>query len=224
MFYNCPSLKKVTMCDGVTKLENNAFRDCKSLTDIRLGKYITTIGNSAFAGCERFASFVLPDYVTKLEGYAFYGCKALQLIQIPVSVTEIQGYCFFNTDLKKVYYKGAESDWNEINISQYGNELLLNAKRVSGKLKLAKPVIKTAKVTSAGYPKLTVKEVYGAVSYTWYRATAKNGTYSKIKTVSGLSMTDKTAKKNKTFYYKVVANSGGSIKSTYSEAKKITVK
>lgn len=75
---------------------------------------------------------------------------------------------------------------------------------------------------SSGKPKLSWDKVSGAVSYKIYRATSKNGTYSLVKTTTSLSWKDTTAKKNKTYYYKVVAvcsNTSGN--SAYSGIKSI---
>jgi fibronectin type 3 domain-containing protein len=41
--------------------------------------------------------------------------------------------------------------------------------------------------------------------YEIYRSTQKNGTYTKIATVSGSSYTNKNLKKNTTYYYKIRA-------------------
>jgi fibronectin type 3 domain-containing protein len=60
--------------------------------------------------------------------------------------------------------------------------------------------------TSAGKPKLTWKKVAGAVSYKVYRCDTKTGRYKLMKTVTdGLSYTNTSAVKGKTYYYKVKA-------------------
>ncbi len=53
---------------------------------------------------------------------------------------------------------------------------------------------------------LKMSKVTGATKYTIYRATSKNGKYKKLATTKSTSYTDKTAKKGKTYYYKVKAN------------------
>lgn len=75
--------------------------------------------------------------------------------------------------------------------------------------------LKKSKVTKNSV-KLSWKKCSGAVSYTVYRATKKNGTYKKIKTVKKTTYTDKKLKKKKTYYYKIVANAGSLV---YSSAK-----
>ena len=75
-----------------------------------------------------------------------------------------------------------------------------NAKRLSS------PTNVKAKKKSNKKAKVTWKKVDGATKYTVYRATKKNGKYSKVGTAKGGSYTDKTVKKGKKYFYKVVAN------------------
>ena len=79
----------------------------------------------------------------------------------------------------------------------------------------ARPVVKVT-TTSAGKPKLTWSAVTGASKYEIYRATSKNGTYAKIYTTTGLSLTNTSAKAGTTYYYKVKAIS--KVKSTANSA------
>lgn len=69
---------------------------------------------------------------------------------------------------------------------------------------LKKPVV-TAKSPAKKQVKLTWKKVSGAKKYAVYRATSKNGKYTKIATTSKLSYTNKKLKSGKTYYYKVKA-------------------
>ena len=68
----------------------------------------------------------------------------------------------------------------------------------------AKPVVKIT-LTQKGDPKLTWNAVTGASQYEVYRATSKNGTYTKMFTTSSLSYTNTSAKAGTTYYYKVKA-------------------
>lgn len=68
----------------------------------------------------------------------------------------------------------------------------------------AAPVVKIS--LNKGDPKLTWDKVYNADSYTVYRATTANGTYSKMYTTKSASYTNTSAVAGKTYYYKVFAN------------------
>ena len=88
--------------------------------------------------------------------------------------------------------------------------------------KCAKPVVSAELVDNK--PMITWGKVDGAVKYYVYRSTSKSGTYTKIGTVyaeDGESYHDTKAKKNKTYYYKIVAVSeeSKSSKSAYVKIK-----
>ncbi len=68
----------------------------------------------------------------------------------------------------------------------------------------ARPTVKVA-LNANGDPKLTWGSVSGAGSYAVYRSTSKNGTYTKLATVKGTSLTNTSAKAGTTYYYKVKA-------------------
>ncbi len=88
----------------------------------------------------------------------------------------------------------------------------------------AAPVVKIA--LNNGDPRLTWDKVSGADSYTIYRATTANGTYSKMYTTSYTSYTNTSAVAGKTYYYKVVANSNRNVyaASAYSNVVHILAK
>ena len=67
----------------------------------------------------------------------------------------------------------------------------------------ARPSVKIT--TSNGSPRLTWNAVAGANQYEVYRATSKNGSYTKMFTTSNLSYTNTSAKAGTTYYYKVKA-------------------
>lgn len=83
--------------------------------------------------------------------------------------------------------------------------------------------VKSLKVRSTGYSKLTVswKRVKNAKGYQIYRATKKNGTYKKVKTIKTaktVSWTNKKLTTGKRYYYKVRAYRG-SRKGSFSAKK-----
>ena len=94
---------------------------------------------------------------------------------------------------------------------------------VSRTCDLAQPVVTIA--LSSKKPKVSWKKIDGATKYEVYRATSKNGTYSKVKTTTSTAYKDTAAKSGKTYYYKVVAvcsKTAGN--SAYSAVKSIKSK
>ena len=89
----------------------------------------------------------------------------------------------------------------------------------------AKPVVKIA-LTQKGDPKLTWNTVDGAARYEVYRATGKNGSYTKLFTTGNRSYTNTSAKAGTTYYYKVkaVSKKTTSANSSYSAVVSIRAK
>jgi hypothetical protein len=89
---------------------------------------------------------------------------------------------------------------------------------------VGKPKITLAQ-TAAKKVKISWKKTTNATSYIVYRATSKNGSYKKIKTLKKTAYTDTVPKINKTYYYKVVAKGkvNGKTKKATSAIKSIKV-
>jgi len=75
---------------------------------------------------------------------------------------------------------------------------------VSRMCDLARPSI-TVKRNSSGKPRISWEKVDGAVKYEVWRATSKNGKYTKLITTKNLYQVNKNAKAGVTYYYKVKA-------------------
>ena len=102
-FYNCKSLKSVTIPDSVTSIGKYAFLDCTSLTRV----YITDIAawcNISFNDCfsnplfyaknlylnnNLVTALTIPDSVTSIGYDAFYDCTSLT----SVNITDIAAWC-----------------------------------------------------------------------------------------------------------------------------------
>ncbi len=70
---------------------------------------------------------------------------------------------------------------------------------------------------------LTWDTVPNAKEYELYRATSKNGTYSKIAVAKASSYQDKKVKQNKTYYYKVRAVGASEVRGSFSKTEIQTV-
>ncbi|MBR6917448.1 MAG: leucine-rich repeat protein, partial [Clostridia bacterium] len=139
-FYKCSSLEIITVSDGNTKYhssgncvidteEKKLILGCKGSVIPSDGS-VKSIGSSAFYGCSSLTSITIPEGVTSIGSSAFYGCSQLTSVTIPVSVTSIGSSTFSDCErLTDVYYHGSESEWNEIQIYNYGNERLINANK-----------------------------------------------------------------------------------------------
>ena len=70
---------------------------------------------------------------------------------------------------------------------------------------LARPTVKTTNIASTGKIKISWNKVDGAVKYEVYRATSKNGKYTKLTTTTKTSITNTKIDAGETYYYKVKA-------------------
>lgn len=141
VFDSCTGLTEINIPDSVTSIDNSAFLYCDSLTDIDVG-----LGNEVYSSIDgvvfnksgselicfpagRSGSYTIPSGVTSIGDFAFSVCTGLTEIFIPASVTSIEcgAFSLWNA-LSDVYYEGSESDWQKIEIDNYGNISLLNAK------------------------------------------------------------------------------------------------
>ena len=88
-FYNCKSLKNITIPSSVTRISHNAFENCSSLSSITIPNSVTSIGYSVFVNCSSLANITIPDSVTSIGYSVFENCSGLANITIPDSVISI---------------------------------------------------------------------------------------------------------------------------------------
>jgi len=101
------SIKKVVIENGITNIDNSAFKNCTSLQSVTIPGSVTTIGVAAFKNCTSLTGVIIPDSVTNIYGNAFENCSSLTSITIPGSVTNIAGDSFNGcSNLETVEFKG----------------------------------------------------------------------------------------------------------------------
>ena len=123
-FMDCIGLTSISLPNSVTTIEGSTFSGCKNLTSISLPNSVKTIEFSAFHSCRNLTSIIIPESVTTIEKDAFSNCENLTSIIIPKSVTTIGKWAFLDCrNLTRVYYGGSASDWGEISIGIYNDEL-----------------------------------------------------------------------------------------------------
>ncbi|MCH5155618.1 MAG: leucine-rich repeat protein [Clostridiales bacterium] len=94
------TLEFATVSAAVTALKNN-----EELHNVRLAEGITTIDNNAFKDIANLEKVVLPSTLTTIGTYAFSN-TSLKEIFIPKSVTAIRYYAFYaNKELTKVEFE-----------------------------------------------------------------------------------------------------------------------
>ena len=101
--YNNPPIQRITIENGVTAIENNAFNGLYNLTSITIPNSVTTIGDGAFQNCSSLTNITIPAGVTSIGDDAFSYCNGLTNITIPDGVTAIGYQAFWGcTSLKSL--------------------------------------------------------------------------------------------------------------------------
>ena len=72
---------------NVTSIADSAFYDCDSLKSITLSPGLTSIGDRAFMYCDQLTSVTLPEGLTNIGVRAFFRCKRLASITLPRGLT-----------------------------------------------------------------------------------------------------------------------------------------
>lgn len=108
-----------TMPDTIETIHADAFKDCKNLKNLEIHGEVKTIPSGAFSGACSLETIALPASITTIE--------QLNFTKMP--------------NLRTVYFKGTESEWNQIEIES-GNEDLINANIIFTGTESHDPVLK----------------------------------------------------------------------------------
>ncbi len=93
-FYECGSLKHITLPETIEKIGHHAFYACFSLESISIPDSVAEIGMGCFNGCERLSAVTLSDKLTRLPDSCFRSCTSLVSFDINNNITEIGDFCF----------------------------------------------------------------------------------------------------------------------------------
>jgi hypothetical protein len=91
-------VRRITIPNTVTSIEDGAFAGCGSLICIELPNSVTNIGKEVFRGCLFLTKVTMPNSIESIGDRAFWGCYALNNVTIPNSVTSIGDYAFSDCD------------------------------------------------------------------------------------------------------------------------------
>ena len=91
-----------------------AVDKAKCPTNVTIPDGITAINANAFSYCEKLEGVVIPDGVTSIGASAFFGCTSLKSVSIPSSVTNIGDLAFSGYTNLTIYYMGTKAQWENI--------------------------------------------------------------------------------------------------------------
>lgn len=83
-FTFCEKVKKITIPDTVTMVENSAFKGCVSLVEAVLSSELISIGSTAFAGCENLKRLTISNHVDRFDLNSFRGCTSLETVFVKI--------------------------------------------------------------------------------------------------------------------------------------------
>ena len=109
-FRGCSGLAKVKIPTSVTSIGTRAFEDCDGLVSITIPNSMASIGDEVFSGCYRLKSIIIPDNVTSIGKWAFAGCAELTNVTMSANIIDIGKDAFVNTTLKTVYVSAGDTD------------------------------------------------------------------------------------------------------------------
>ena len=94
-FANCTNLKTISLPDGITVIEANAFEN-SGLTSIVLPNSVTEVQESAFSGCKQLASCDLGRGIKHIGKNCFWNCTALKSLKWSDCLETIGSGCFIS--------------------------------------------------------------------------------------------------------------------------------
>lgn len=96
-------IQKIVIEEGITAIGVCNFYNCTSLKEVSLPTTLLQIRNSAFRSCQQLSSILLPENLSMIDG-SFWECSSLQTIEIPASVTSLSSDSFVNcTNLTEIH-------------------------------------------------------------------------------------------------------------------------
>ena len=101
----------VIIPNGVTTIENEAFKDNKTIQKVSIPNSVIAIGTNVFEGCSSLLEVSLPNGLKKIGYMTFSGCNSLESITIPASVDEIMFNAMYCDGLKEITFKSADTRW-----------------------------------------------------------------------------------------------------------------
>ena len=102
-FYECKTLRSMTIPESVTSIGDNAYYYCVALGNVMLSEATLTIGKRAFYGCGNL-NIKLTNKITSIgdEAFSYAFRNTITIIEIPASVKQIGESAFSFSGISKI--------------------------------------------------------------------------------------------------------------------------
>lgn len=87
-------IKSVVLPEGITTIEEMAFRGCHSLESVTIPSTVTDLGRGAFSDCQKLDNIVIPAGVVDLMPGVFAACHSLKNVTLPEGLLTIGDQAF----------------------------------------------------------------------------------------------------------------------------------
>ena len=197
-FDHCTSIETITLPEKLETIGKNAFSYASALRTVAATEAVTEIGDSAFYYCQNLESVTLGQRLKKIGANAFAFCLDLASLTVYSKNVAYTGkYVFRNTQVTLYGYKGSTT---ETYAKTYNVPFIV----ITG---LQAPTITTCISARTGVS-LKWSAVTNAVTYTVYRSTEEDGTYTQVNATNTRAFLDTGTETGTTYYYYVVADDG----------------
>ncbi len=108
------SLRRVTLLDTCTRIENKAFANCQGIVEINFSEGLEFIGIRSFVNCRSIAALDCPASLKTISGDAFFGCDNMTSLKVTGGKTEIHTQAFYGCDkLSDIDLSGASKIYQD---------------------------------------------------------------------------------------------------------------
>ena len=174
------AVTSVSMPEGITSIDYNAFSGCQNLETVALPESLTTLGYSAFKACKLLKTIKIPSGVTAIPDQCFDGCSSLESVTIPEGVTAIGDYAFGSCSLSNALT--LPESLETIGKSAFYRNCSLKSVNIPAKVK----TIETEAFHDCGLTELVIPEGVQTIGgYAFYGNSLQNLTLSSTVTSIG---------------------------------------
>ncbi len=129
-FYNAEKIEKITIAEGITRIENYAFDNCYALKEVNFPSSIESIGFFAFSDCTSLTELVLPENLREIEESAFLRCTSLKKLFVNSKLETIGKDAFASCGILDEFHIEDAAAWCSVELQSYSENPMTFSKNV----------------------------------------------------------------------------------------------